>query len=269
MPSCAQAGDHLPGGAARRGVEAGRGLVEEDELGVADQRERHIEPAPLAAGQPGAERVGLARSGRPGRWSRRCRGARGSSRRTAPGTRARSGRARARTPAARRRPGPATPPPAAAGSAPSTRTSPPVRWRKPSRISTVVVLPAPFGPRKAKISPRRTSRSMPATASWPAIPLDQAADADYRLRLRRGGGRLGCAAQATGAVHLAPLGRVVWLSSLPPGRPAGTGVAVETCPPSRLRRAGGEPPPAGGRWPPGNPSAGHKTRGRIRPYRGG
>ena len=28
-------------------------------------------------------------------------------------------------------------------------------------------LPAPFGPRKAKISPRRTCRSMPATASWP------------------------------------------------------------------------------------------------------
>src|SRR6266566_3301464 len=36
------------------------------------------------------------------------------------------------------------------GSTPSTETVPPVRSRKPSRISTVVVLPAPFGPRKAK-----------------------------------------------------------------------------------------------------------------------
>ena len=32
-------------------------------------------------------------------------------------------------------------------------------------VSTVVVFPAPFGPRKAKISPRATSRSMPRTAS--------------------------------------------------------------------------------------------------------
>ena len=36
-------------------------------------------------------------------------------------------------------------------------TSPPSRLRKPSRISTVVVLPAPLGPRKAKISPRCTA----------------------------------------------------------------------------------------------------------------
>src|ERR1700760_3193880 len=43
---------------------------------------------------------------------------------------------------------------------------PPSARRKPSRISTGVVLPAPLGPRKAKISPRRTSRSMPRTASW-------------------------------------------------------------------------------------------------------
>ena len=51
------------------------------------------------------------------------------------------------------------------GSSPSTCTSPPVRWRYPSRISTVVVFPAPFGPKKATISPRWTSRSMPRTAS--------------------------------------------------------------------------------------------------------
>ena len=45
----AQAADRLPGAAARRGVEAGRRLVEEDELGVADEREREVEPPQLAA----------------------------------------------------------------------------------------------------------------------------------------------------------------------------------------------------------------------------
>ncbi len=54
---------------------------------------------------------------------------------------------------------------ALAGSSPRTVTSPPSRGRKPSRISTVVVLPAPLAPRKAKISPVVTSRSMPFTAS--------------------------------------------------------------------------------------------------------
>src|SRR5215210_1811683 len=52
-----------------------------------------------------------------------------------------------------------------AGSWPSTETLPAVRVRYPSRISTVVVLPAPLGPRRPKTSPRRTSKSMPRTAS--------------------------------------------------------------------------------------------------------
>jgi hypothetical protein len=41
-----------PGGAARLGIEAGRRLVEEDELRVADEREGEIQPARLPAGQP-------------------------------------------------------------------------------------------------------------------------------------------------------------------------------------------------------------------------
>ncbi len=53
------------------------------------------------------------------------------------------------------------------GSTPSTEIVPSVRLRKPSRISTVVVLPALFGPRKAKISPRATRRLMPANAFAP------------------------------------------------------------------------------------------------------
>jgi len=45
-----QAGDDLPGGAPGGGVKAGGGLVEEDELRVADQGEGEVQPPPLAAG---------------------------------------------------------------------------------------------------------------------------------------------------------------------------------------------------------------------------
>src|SRR5262249_7810254 len=50
------------------------------------------------------------------------------------------------------------------GSVPSTETSPLSRRRYPSRISTVVVLPAPFGPSIANTSPWKISRSTPSTA---------------------------------------------------------------------------------------------------------
>ena len=55
--------------------------------------------------------------------------------------------------------------PLVAGSKSNTFTSPDVKFRKPSRISTVVVLPAPFGPRSANISPFATVKSIPATAN--------------------------------------------------------------------------------------------------------
>ena len=47
----AQRADHLPGGPARGRVEAGRRLVEEEDLGVADQAEAEVEPPLLAAGE--------------------------------------------------------------------------------------------------------------------------------------------------------------------------------------------------------------------------
>src|SRR5215472_2322691 len=53
-------GDDVPGGAAGGRVETSGRLVQEDELWVADQGEREVEPAPLAARQPGADRVRLA-----------------------------------------------------------------------------------------------------------------------------------------------------------------------------------------------------------------
>src|SRR5262249_58119294 len=55
--------------------------------------------------------------------------------------------------------------PPSPGSVPRTVTSPLSRRRYPSRISTVVVLPAPFGPSRAKTSPCRISRSTPSTAT--------------------------------------------------------------------------------------------------------
>ena len=51
-----------------------------------------------------------------------------------------------------------------AGSRPSIVMEPLVGRRSVVSICMVVVLPAPFGPRKAKISPGRTSNEMPPTA---------------------------------------------------------------------------------------------------------
>src|SRR6476469_6187034 len=54
-----QRADRAPGVAPRRRVEAGRRLVEEDQLGVADQREGQVEPALLAARERPDPSVGL------------------------------------------------------------------------------------------------------------------------------------------------------------------------------------------------------------------
>jgi hypothetical protein len=50
------------------------------------------------------------------------------------------------------------------GSAPSTWTVPAVGARNPSRISIVVVLPAPFGPSSAVTCPEATSKLTSCTA---------------------------------------------------------------------------------------------------------
>src|SRR4051794_7512537 len=52
-----------------------------------------------------------------------------------------------------------------ATSTPRTIAWPPSGARSPSRISTVVVLPAPFGPSRPKISPAATWKSIPSTAT--------------------------------------------------------------------------------------------------------
>ena len=55
----AEVADRLPGGAPRAGIEPGRRLVEEHELGVADEREPEVEPALLAARERPAAGVRL------------------------------------------------------------------------------------------------------------------------------------------------------------------------------------------------------------------
>ena len=50
------------------------------------------------------------------------------------------------------------------GSMPSTVSSPSVAGEMHDTIFIVEVLPAPFGPRKPKLSPARISKSMPSTA---------------------------------------------------------------------------------------------------------
>ena len=55
----AQRADHVPGGTARGRIEAGRRLVEEDEIGIADEGDSQVEPAFLPARERLDPRVAL------------------------------------------------------------------------------------------------------------------------------------------------------------------------------------------------------------------
>ena len=175
-----EAADEVPQRPPGRGVEAGRRLVEEDELGVVHERQRDREPLPLAARQVLAPGVAsLAELERVDQLGRRT-GLRveaaeevdelgdGQLRVEGGGLEA-DADARLERAASR------------ATSWPSTRTSPPSGARRPSRISTVVVLPAPFGPSSPKISPRRDVEVDAVDGLDVAVALGQAADADDRF----------------------------------------------------------------------------------------
>ena len=55
--------------------------------------------------------------------------------------------------------------PVALGIAAEDAKGPPARGRDGPIIRMVELLPAPFGPRKPKVSPRSTEKSMPSTAT--------------------------------------------------------------------------------------------------------
>ena len=125
----AQRTDQRPELPARLGVEAGRGLVEEQQRGPADDAERDVEPAALAAGQRLAARPRLLGQARPARAPRRDPAGRGSRRPAPAASRGRSAGCRRRPTAARCPAAPSTGGRRAAGSSPSTRTSPASRVR--------------------------------------------------------------------------------------------------------------------------------------------
>ncbi len=151
--------------AARLRIETGGRLVEEDELGLVDEGQRQREPLPLAARQRVERRVGLVGEGEAleqrGR-RRRCRG------RTTPNSASASrgvilscsavvcsaAPIFCLTSRGRRR-----------ASMPQTSIAPASGSRRPMTHSTVVVLPAPFGPSSPKISPSSISKLTPRAAS--------------------------------------------------------------------------------------------------------
>ena len=157
--------DELPRVAAGLRVEAGRQLVEDRDPRVADERERDREPLLLAAGQLAERRCCACPRDR----GRRAAGRQSARRRVERGVElerladadlvgqlalleldaddargARRGRAAGRA--------------RARGSCPSRASA------GRAIDSTVVVLPAPFGPRMAKISPSSTEKDTPSTA---------------------------------------------------------------------------------------------------------
>ena len=128
MPSCLQPLDHVPGLAAGRRVEAGRRLVEEDQVGVAD-RARPRRRRAAAGRRTGSPTRASRFSAEPDELDRlvdRAR-ARRRSPRTASPSRARSASGRARTPAGRGRCARARRASACRGRRRAPLTSPPVR----------------------------------------------------------------------------------------------------------------------------------------------
>src|SRR5689334_25428516 len=96
----------------------------------------------------------------------------------------------------------------ASRSTPATDTSPAVGRRLPAIIRSVVVLPAPLGPRKPNSSPRGTSRSILSTAvNEPYRLLSE----ERRIIEEVLGARCevlgtdGCAGLAPSTYHLSPI----------------------------------------------------------------
>src|SRR5579859_1117002 len=89
-------------------------------------------------------------------------------------------------------------------SRPATRAVPPVGGISVASMRSVVVLPAPLGPRKLHISPAFTARSTPATASTTRLP-------DLKVRRRP------CVSM-TSAVRVVTTPAIIgWPRSRPPG----------------------------------------------------
>jgi hypothetical protein len=206
-------GHDLPGGAAGGRVEAGGGLVEEDEVGIADEGKREVEPSPLAAGEPGGDRVrsgfeadqfdGLVdvprRAVEPG-----VQGQAFAHGQAKLGLRFLQDHAHPVAPGAARR-GRILPQDGDLAIGPRPEALEDFHRRglaRAVRAEEGEDLPAPH----LEIDAR--------DGLLTAVPLDQAADADDRLGLGRGGGRVACGTFLADAVHRALRLRSVLASSL-------------------------------------------------------
>ena len=160
----AQLADELADDLAAGDVDASRGLVEEHDFGSAHERERERQALLLATRQPAPD--GRAAMAETDTLEQRvgilglCR----STKRTAGRPRSDGCRDRRRRSATSRPLGARTLRGRRCGSRPSTRTWPLVGRRNPSRVSTVVVLPAPLGPSSASTSPGATENDTWSTA---------------------------------------------------------------------------------------------------------
>ena len=182
LAEVAEALDHLPGGAAGGGVEAGGRLVEEEQLGVADERDRDVEPPLLAAGQaPGALIGLLGESDELDRLVDRSRGpvvagvhlerlAHGQQR-LHPAFLEDEADPPAPIASRRRRIG--------AEDLDLAAVAVEVALQD---LEIAVVFPAPLGPRNAKISPRLDLEVDPAQRLEVAVGLAQPPDADHGFR---------------------------------------------------------------------------------------
>ena len=115
LAEVAQRADHVPGGAPGAGIEARRRLVEEDQLRVADQREREVQPPRLAAAERPRAARRRSRRGPRARAPRPPAAAPGTARPSARPSRRRSGADRCRSSAGRCRPARAAAPSAFQG----------------------------------------------------------------------------------------------------------------------------------------------------------
>ena len=177
LAAIANAAHEIPDRAAGLRIEAGRELVEKDHFGVVDERERDEQPLLLSARERHEPRVGLAGD------AELLEQPRPSTRRAVERRPEADGfahldaflelrflqlDANASTSATLSRD----------GSRPSTDTRPASGARRPSIHSIAVVLPAPFGPMRPKISPSNTSRDASCTARDRAVGFRKAGDID-------------------------------------------------------------------------------------------
>ena len=194
LAATAQRLEVVEDGVAALRIDADGRLVEDQDVGIVDQRGGDVE-APLHAAAEGLRLVAgavgqadqLRAPRRRARAAARRRGRR--ARRTAPGWRRRRGSRRSRAPAARRRCGAWRR--ARSRSAPSaiaplpTKTSPRSAPTRPQSIATVVDLPAPFGPSRPTISPAPTLERQVGDDGAVAVRFAKASGFEHRILLVR------------------------------------------------------------------------------------